>query len=405
MSKSTVGKSAMIVVVILAAFVAGFFFHRAGLQRDVIYLLNRTVNLAWPADVPVPHHLRFEQCGCVDYPRRCPCGIRGEEPIYEVSLWRQFEALDPGFSFEVNPAFPSLLRESVGFDNILPRETEGGADVVQVSESPFGADGTLRDLRFNYKHPKLSLRGLLATHEAQADQLVIVLHGIAGNEEAVMGVREEDYLRMVGRKLFDLGYDVLAPSVTSNPVAAGAMNISLGLLGTQMYGVWSRLMCDAASHLRRENGYKRVVLYGLSNGGIITKHATALCAQFDLSVIDDMRVDFRESAWNHKEQVESPKWPYVLHYRRPLLAESSVVDWLHFAKNPLVVLHRERYFDETLMPKLGSVFDAAAGISPDGNIHLVQKRTILHEPELDVLKAILNAEWSELEGYTLTRRP
>ena len=54
---------------------------------------------------------------------------------------------------------------------------------------------------------------------------IIVVHGIRSSEEAVMGLRGDDYLRSVGRSLFDLGYDVLAPSVTSDPIAAGSITL------------------------------------------------------------------------------------------------------------------------------------------------------------------------------------
>lgn len=394
----------LVLLVAAVAFVAGFQVHRAGLHRELIFLLNRVVKVAWPASIPVPPYARFEQCGCVEYLHACPCGKRGEKQIYEVSLWKQFLELDPGFTYRLNPDFPALAREAVGFDNILPRHEEGGVEIAPVAKSPFGKDGTISDLRLRYTHPKLALRALLATHDEAAKELVIVLHGISSSEDAVMGLSEEDYLKSVGRTLFEKGYDVLAPSVTSNSIAAGAMNLSLQLLGGQIYGLWSRSVCDAAQHLRQENGYDRIVLYGLSNGGIITKHATALCHEFQLSIVDDVGLNEREGTWNSTARVENLKWSFLSNYRRPLLAESSVVDWLYFANNTFVFIGRKEAIRKKLPRMTHEVFDHAPGFRADSRIHFVEKRTGLHAPEVDLITAILEGDWSRLEGHSLTPR-
>ena len=332
------------VTLIFCVFVSGFFFHQAGLHREVIYYANRVAALGWPADALVPDFIRFEQCGCVEYPRACPCGVRGQEPIYEASLWRQFLALDPSFTYRINTDFPRLLKESVGFDNILPTHDDGGPQVAVLTETAYAdGRGILSDLRFHYKHPRLVLRGLYARHDRPSPALIIAVHGLGSSEEAVMGLRAEDYMRSIGRSLFEMGYDVLAPSVTSNTIAAGAMNVSLQFLGTQIYGLWSRLICDAGQYLRENRGYERIVVYGLSNGGTITKYATALCDAFDLSIVDDIGINVREGFWNNTLTVESGKWVFAIDHRRPLLAESSVVDWLHFARNDFVLIQRKGY--------------------------------------------------------------
>lgn len=404
MKSRTVQRLFLTALIVAGCFAAGFQVHRIGLHREVIYLLNRIVNVAWPASIPVPHYVRFEQCACVEYLRSCPCGVRGQEQIYEVSLWKQFLDLDPEFKYRINPAFPALLREAVGYDNILPRHDNGGAKIDQIATSAFDGDGALKDLRLSYTYPALSLRALLATHSKTSKELVIVLHGIASSEDAVMGLREEDYMGSVGRTLFNQGYDVMAPSVTSNTVAAGAMNMSLQLLGSQIYGLWSRLVCDAAQFFRQKNGYERIVLYGLSNGGIITKHATALCNQFDLSIVDDVGLNEREGAWNSTAKVENSKWSFLVQYRRPLLAESSVVDWLHFAKNKFIYIGRKNILRKRLPRMTSYEYVQAPGFVPLSNIHFVQKRSGLHTPEHDLLTAILKENWSGLEGYSLIPR-
>ncbi len=133
------------------------------------------------------------------------------------------------------------------------------------------------------------------------------------------------------------------------------------------------------------------------------KYATALCDQFDLSIVDDIGISVRENKWNSARNVESGKWSFLIHHRRPLLAESSIVDWLHFAKNSFVLVNRRNYI-EKLPPMIGEVFDRVPGLQSTGKIRIVQKRTGIHEPELDVITAILKGHWSTLEGYTLVAR-
>lgn len=386
-------------ILIFCTFAFGYYFHRTGLQHELIYYANRVASLGWPASSLVPNSIR---CACVLFP--CPCGVGGKEPNYEVSLWGQFLAMDPPSKYRINVDFPRLLEESVGFNNILPTHDAGGADVTVLKETSYSSDrGALLDLRFHYRHPKLELRGLYAKHKVPSSDLIIVVHGTHSSEEAVMGLRGDDYSRSVGRSLFNLGYDVLAPSVTSDPLAAGAINWNLQLLGTQIYGLWSRLICDAGQYLRENHGYERIVLYGLSNGGTITKYATAQCDAFDLSIIDDVGIDDREGFWNNIRQIKSGKWIFAFGHRRPLLSESSGVDWLHFAQNDLVLIHRERYFRDTLFPKIEGVSELLPELNERGRVRFIYKKTELHEPELDLINGILDGAWSSLEGVTFKK--
>ena len=102
--------------------------------------------------------------------------------------------------------------------------------------------------------------------------------------------------------------------------------------------------------------------------------------------------------------VESAKWSFLVHYRRPLLAESSVVDWLRFSQSPVVVIHGRNYFANKIRTKIGGAFEVAEGFESAGKIRFVHKRTERHEPELDLIAAILSDKWHRLEGLTLAAR-
>ena len=178
---------------------------------------------------------------------------------------------------EVEPNFPELLRAALATGSWATRRSVRNAirirstTVFASSEAP--------------SKPELTFRALYWRH-GKADTLVVVLHGFASTADKVFGFDKPDYMQFVGGRLFNDGLDVLAFGMPSDPVLASAMNSRLTWHGTTVEGAWSHAVCETKGALRDRHGYKRVIVYGVREGGRYADIMSVLCEPVTRVVVD-----------------------------------------------------------------------------------------------------------------------
>ena len=208
----------------------------------------------------------------------------------ERQLWERF-VNDPPPSFEerVELDFPELLRAALGYGSL-------GDPVIRSQRYPHPIENSIRELRIAFQKLELTFRALYWRH-GKADTLVVVLHGFASTADKVLGFDKPDYMQFVGGRLFNDGLDVLAFGMPSDPVLASAMNSRLTWHRTTVEGAWSHAICETMSALRDRHGYKRVIVYGVREGGRYADVLSVLCRPVTRVVIEGSVLDRRRAIW------------------------------------------------------------------------------------------------------------
>ena len=395
-------------VLLVGAFAIGSYTYKEQTLRRVALWYHKATTEAFGKDMLrfVRHYdldHREPPCTCPDPATGfCPCegGANALTP-YEDNIASQIKAADLAFDYRPNPAFPQLIRDALGYDTVTSRLPADGPFVEVLHRRPYRTDGSLEDLRLHFRIPPLDMRALAAFQQEAPDALVVILHGLWSNEDHVMGLDYPDLMNRLGERLFDAGLDVLAMNLTTNPEKGAFANLSLQMFGVTLHGLQARATCDAIRVLKDRRPYGRVVVYGISNGGWLVDHLSVLCDQADLYVSDDSTILKKVTIWKNERYATGIKYPLFIQYLRPLIAESSINDYLLHARAPRVHIGHRDYLDGEARPVLATVFEPTTDMS-DGLAHrFVYKRHALHIPEFEILMSLLGREAIELKGFSI----
>lgn len=241
----------------------------------------------------------------------CLGASRFESAPYEESILAKLPPPPPATSVSISSDFGTYLKRAVGWANI-PQATIKCSPYRQSVSECFAQYGDLLTARFLFRVG------------AATKPLVIVLHGHVSTANKVMGFEPADYMRAVGRVLSERGYSVAALDLTSNANTSSELNGQLVLHGFQIYGLWSRFVCDVAGYFSG----RKIVVYGLSNGGLVADHVSILCdlPDIDAVFVDDTLTDWRALATRHPSihAVQN----YALHYLAPLHYDASYLNFI-----------------------------------------------------------------------------
>ena len=237
----------------------------------------------------------------------------------ERQLWERFVNDPPPFFEErVELDFPELLRAALGYGAL-------GDPVIRSQRYRHPLDNSISELRIAFQKLELTFRALYWRH-GTADTLVVVLHGFASTADKVLGFDKPDYMQFVGGRIYNDGLDVLAFGMPSDPVLASAMNSRLTWHRTTVEGAWSHAVCETMSALRDRHGYKRVIVYGVREGGRYADVLSVLCRPVTRVVIDGSVLDRRRAMWRDAQN-QQMKQPILFDQLVPIEGRTSISDF------------------------------------------------------------------------------
>ena len=306
----------------------------------------------------------------------------------ERELWERFVANPPpSFEEKVEPNFPELLRTALGYGSLSD-------PVIRAQDYPHPIDNSIRELRIAFQKPKLTFRALYWRH-GKADTLVAVLHGFASTADKVLGFDKPDYMQFVGGRLFNDGLDVLAFDMPSDPVLASAMNSRLTWHGTTVEGAWSRAVCETMGALRDRHGYKRVIVYGVREGGRYADVLSVLCEPVTRVVVDGSVLDRRRAIWRDAQH-QQMKQPIFFDQLVPIEGRTSISDFLVHSRSPKIYLAGSFTLGE-VEPRLRINFEQTR---IDGSQHaFVAKKRGRSVPELPDILRLLRDGAGGFDGF------
>jgi len=382
------GKLTLLVLMLLllstAIFALGAYVHKSGWHRPI---LNPVLNAI--------HNRVGFTCNRQIVDGYCPTSSKFKFQPYENNVINQLDTNEPEFSLQPVKRFEELLKEALGWDTFQLLQKDD-AEKITTEKTEKYEDGVLEKHFINYSFPRLTLRYYHAIRSAK--ELVVVLHGHNSSALKVMGIDYEDYMRQAGKEWFKSGYDVIAFDLTTNSEKSAYINSQLSLYGGQIYGLWSRVVCDTMQNPKIRERYTKVFLHGLSNGGVIADYVSVLCGQlFDKIIVDEALADWRKEAWRNPS-LWGPQ-NYAIYYLAPLLRNSSFIDLIVNSKSQKYYTMRSRWL-EPLALKLRDVLRIQKGIAHDKKVNFVDKKLDHHVTELEVIGSIFQ-EKDDLTGYHL----
>ena len=320
----------------------------------------------------------------------------------ENSVAAQLERATP-------PALPrrmpyrDFLAQAIGLSALEPRP----ADVRTVDSIPL-RQGSLDELAIRFDRPPVTTRALFHRHHDRSRFVFVALHGHLSNAERVIGrvpdppAGDGSSTRSIGRRYYDRGWDVLAFDLTSDAALSSRIHADLVLWGTTAFGLWVRAICDTIDVLELRSRYERVVVWGLSNGGRIADQISVLCDPVSLVVVDDVIADQRRiRVHNYAETMYSQ---YSYYYLNAFLAGFRPADPVAETRSPKVYTRTSEYLEQSgLRAALREDF-AETPLTSLARTRIVFKRSDWHAPEWQLLDAVLDARWSDVDGFALTPR-
>lgn len=377
-------------------------------ERDLLRLPAQEIMTETLQDVLGPEPLRppdgsllaTDGCLCPVMDGICPCGSTSRRLPYEPVLWTQIRALERPAPPALVPDFAARLREAVGYAAMAPRPEDPAGRAVRAE--PY-LDGTATDIHFAYDRPRAAMRAILAQHPTPGRDLVIVLHGMWSSASRVLGLGEPDYLNRVGERLYRRGLDVLAFDLPSNGTLSSWLNMTWQGDGVQLFGLWAHAICRAKTALVARHGYRRVLLYGLSNGARTAEYTAALCPGFDAVVVDDNWIPRNDFALDRPvDQASNLKLLFWVDHLTPGLMGTTIRDFLAAAQSPVFYTIRRHEID-AMTAALAAAYAPAGPVSADTRRGILIKRIDDHVPEVDLLDALIDGNWPALEGFSLMR--
>ena len=326
---------------------------------------------------------------------------RARLPHYENTIVEQLDSYSvfPPSKFTTEEGFQAFVKASLGWNNLHPAPLENGFPTISTGQKEEYATGNISENEIVYSRPPIRVHFLYARHEEKTSErsVIIVLHGHGSSSHKVMGIDNPDYMQTIGKSLFAKGFDVIALETTSDMEVSGYINGQLSLLGIQIYGLWARAVVDLVSALELRDKYKKVHLYGLSNGGVIANFVSVLSRDFDKIIVGDVLTSWKHLARRHPSFHRLQN--YGLYFLRPLWFESNLGDFIEFSSPSTYFTRSEEKFAS--MP-LGNEFEIDHGIN-HSSVNFVFKEIPFHIPEIGIIMKILTED-SNLRGMHLPIR-
>ncbi len=334
----------------------------------------------------------------VDYPALQPSAP-------DMAMWTMLDNAGPGFPSGRTKGFHARLLAATGFETIEPRREDGGGIVKKGRSGPY-LGGQLSELFIEYQKPQARVRVLFASHGEGAQDLLIVIPGSWGTSEHILGLRKEDYHRVVGRRFFEKGMDVAAFDQATNGLIEAWLNTLLKINEGQAYGLWARGICDlmdGAGYGWRQR-YRRVFLHGLSRASRTVEYISALCPGFSMVFAEDnMDADYQRFFWGSPSASSHLKYGVWIDHLTPLIGQSSMADFILDAQSPMVYTSSEEQF-RSMLPLFEKGFVWREGLDDSGRLRLVFKSHIGHKPEIELMETMMAGNWERLSGITLVPR-
>lgn len=255
-----------------------------------------------------------------------------EEPDYEE---KRFEAHIPDF-----PPIPSLppaeirarIAEALGFDSFQGARV----GIVEDARGPSLPTGFAL-LKVEFESPSVGVKAIFSDSDRHNGKLFVVLHGFQSSSEAVLRLRSDDYMNVIGHTLRDKG-DVLVPELISSPGTAASVNQRLLLLGGQWLGLEATAVCALLEERQAAQSYQETVVYGMRMGALVAEFVGHHCpGRVSRIVMDGFPLDLKQNlaiqAMRSRLDI-----PMVFQFRGPLLSEVSALERLGALTMPAELL-------------------------------------------------------------------
>ena len=296
--------------------------------------------------------------------------------------------------------FPERLAQAIGLTTFEMATGAGGP--VRIGKMTLVGGGELSPVEVGFARPAIHTQAWLWHHPEGAGRLVVLLHGHNTTARGALGLAGDDYMHGIGRDFFDWGADVLAFELSNDGVVSGYINARLSLVGGQLYGLWVKSVCAGASEIASRQGYDEIVLYGMSNGGFIADQVSVLCDGFDLVIVDDILADLPAHAAANTNLLFQHQ-QYAIYFLTPFLATLDYLDFLRHARTRKVYTRTRAYFNENLQRTILEAFTSGPLVK-DSPLSVVFKENADHEPERELLRAIMEGNLATLRGLSLHPR-
>ena len=392
-----------VLTALFASMIFGMYVYKSGLHYKVFpFYYGKFRDAPEPFKFTLPEDVvdqKFAQhvpCGCPMIDGKiCPCNSMSNFPTTEEAIFNDLLAEGPVDDYEPKSKFPIYLRSALGMENLHPTQKEGGGNVTIIGEKPYRG-GTLSHLKIGFTKPKLRTEALFAKHQNTPDAVVLILHGHLSNMYKVFGLDVPGYMATAGVHLFNKGADVVAFSLTQKNAGSGRLNRLLQTYGVHLYGLWVRTICDTANALNLRNKYKKVFVYGLSNGGIIADFTSVVCKPFNIVIVGDVFTDWRKAVWDKSISPISGQ-EYSFYFNRPMFFDSSYIDLMSSSNSKKIYTRTEKYISQFPFSMAKSL--TKIPFSKENHINFVFKNHKQHIVELGFLDDIISDNWKNFKGF------
>ena len=210
-----------------------------------------------------------------------------------------------------------------------------------------------------------------------------------------MGLDTKDYMSEIGRHLFKKGFDVIAFNSTSIVDYSNQLNGLLYYYHISMFSLWTRSVCDLIKKLRPN--YKKIYVYGLSNGGTIADLFSVTCKPVNMVIVGDTFVNWRRTMWEASSASGNIK-SYFLYWPKPFFSEITIFDLMKFSKSmKIYTTSAMNYKNVKTIVKFSEL-----PLSEKNHVNVLFKTKKAHVPEQNIIDKILEGDLKNLDGVGIT---
>jgi len=329
-----------------------------------------------------------KSCSCKITPDGiCNCGSSQKYPYAEKELIKQLENQKPTVVPMGKDNFHTLIKRALGWESLKPKSNLGVLNPKFTKIDDYG-DGRISELIFQYQTPKISTRALYAEHVDKSHTLAVILHGQGTTMQKTMGLDTPDYMNAIGGYWFDKGFDVIAFATTGNMGDSSTLNRLLRFYKITVYGLWTKSICHVVGTMRAK--YKKIYVYGLSNGGTIADLLSVTCDPFDLVIVGDTFVDWGTRMWReHKTSSD-----HILYWVHPFVSQTSIFDLMRNTKSKKVYTTSEKNY--LALDK--KIQFQEIELSSKNKVNVLFKTRMEHTPEIRIMENLFKGSLDGLEG-------
>lgn len=374
-----------------------------GVREQVIRLTERYFGASLVQDSGVATDTR--SCVCARRWDACPCGAFGPSPSDSAI----YQALDDDRPAEPvkDRDFAAKLSRAFGYENIRPAADSMAEGLRTGRKGPFGDNGTVEEVFLDYARPQVQVRGLFAHAGSSSGRkgLILMTPGSWTTPEQMLGLAEEDYHRVIGRRMFDAGYDVVAFDHGGNGVLETFLNVMTTMEGTNVLAIWIRSMCDVRDIALSRWGYQDVYLYGLSRAAYLVELASNFCDPVSRVIVDDNLFPdrLRDVLWDASDSIMNLKYGAWYFGPGPAMPWQSFGSVIASSRSPLLYLRTEAMF-AAQRDVFGQEFDLRQGVRPEDRVVMLYKAIPDHVSEVEQIIAFLGQDTTSLRGFALVER-